>query len=136
MMRRLLLVFGLVIALPCGARAQTTPPTIEHYHLDAIGSIRAVTNDAGQVIRRHHYAPFGKEHLAQGGNDPLRFTGKERDGETGLDYFGARYYASRTGRFTSVDPVMALNRNFSDPQSWNRYNYTKNNPVRCIGCCN
>ncbi len=45
-----------------------------------------------------------------------QFTGKERDGETGLDYFGARYYAAAQGRFTSPDPENA-GANISDPQS-------------------
>ncbi len=58
----------------------------------------------------------------------FEFTGKERDGETGLDYFGARYYAGVQGRFTGADPVMSSAR-ASDPQSWNRYAYARNNPL-------
>ncbi len=60
----------------------------------------------------------------------LRFTGKERDAETGLDYFGARYYASRVGRFTAVDPVVPIDAALRDPQLWNRYAYVRNNPLR------
>lgn len=60
-----------------------------------------------------------------------RCTGKERDTETGLDYFGARYYASNMGRFMSPDPLMA-SAFISDPQSWNRYTYTRNNPLKFI----
>ena len=56
-------------------------------------------------------------------------TQKERDIETGLDYFGARYYASAQGRFTSPDPItLALNR-IKDPQQLNLYEYTRNNPI-------
>lgn len=58
-----------------------------------------------------------------------RFTGKERDAETGLDYFGARYYSGAQGRFSSPDPLMA-SANVADPQSWNRYAYAGNNPLR------
>jgi RHS repeat-associated protein len=71
--------------------------------------------------------------MGYGGGDTVRqqFTSKERDVETGLDYFGARYYASMQGRFTSVDPsgksIKATN-----PQTWNRYNYTLNNPLRYV----
>ena len=58
-------------------------------------------------------------------------TGKERDSETGLDYFGARYYGANMGRFMTPDPLMASAR-VSDPQSWNRYSYALNNPLRFI----
>ena len=62
-------------------------------------------------------------------NDGLRqkFTSKERDIETGLDYFFARYYSSTQGRFSSVDPGSFVP---ADPQSWNRYHYTQNNPLK------
>jgi len=56
----------------------------------------------------------------------LKFTGKERDSETGLDYFGARYLSSAQGRFTSTDPRSGWP---SDPQSWNMYAYGRNNPL-------
>jgi RHS repeat-associated protein len=58
-----------------------------------------------------------------------RFTGKERDSETGLDYFGARYYGSAMGRFTSPDPKMLSSQRLHDPQQWNMYTYTRNNPL-------
>ena len=51
--------------------------------------------------------------------------------ETGLDYFGARYYASTQGRFTSTDPLLSSG-SVEDPQSWNRYSYVLNNPLRLI----
>jgi RHS repeat-associated protein len=57
------------------------------------------------------------------------FTGKERDAETGLDYFGARYFSGAQGRFTSPDPDN-LGAVKSDPQSWNAYGYVRNNPLR------
>jgi RHS repeat-associated protein len=60
-----------------------------------------------------------------------QFTGKERDQETGLDYFGARYYGSALGRFTATDPLMA-SAHVSNPQSWNRYTYALNNPLRFV----
>ena len=66
------------------------------------------------------------------GDQPKRFTGKERDGETGLDYFGARYYGSKPGRFTTVDPVYTWKENLVDPQRWNRYAYSRNNPLRYV----
>jgi RHS repeat-associated protein len=58
-----------------------------------------------------------------------QFVGYERDNETGLDYAGARYFASVQGRFTSPDPLLGSGE-VADPQTWNRYNYSLNNPLR------
>ena len=60
-----------------------------------------------------------------------QFTGKDRDTESGLDYVGARYRSGAQGRFTTVDPMMASAR-ATDPQTWNRYTYTLNNPLRFV----
>jgi RHS repeat-associated protein len=60
-----------------------------------------------------------------------RVTGKKRDAETGLDYFQTRYFSSAQGRYTSPDPLMASARP-SNPQTWNRYAYGLNNPLRYI----
>ena len=110
---------------------------------DLLGSPRVVTNAGGGVVSRHDYMPFGEELTAgtggrtaamgYGAADGLRqkFTGKERDGETGLDYFEARYYSNGQGRFTSADPLLA-SASASDPQSWNRYAYVLNNPARLV----
>jgi len=80
----------------------------------------------------------------------LGFTGKERDAETGLDYFGARYMSGAQGRFTGPDPHNIIMESsgeeefsifLSDPQNWNRYAYVANNPAsmtdpdgRCPWC--
>ena len=70
-----------------------------------------------------------------------QFTGKERDAEMGLDYFGPRYFSAAQGRFTSPDPFNIIldaesREQFDDylaqPQNWNRYAYTWNNPLRYI----
>jgi RHS repeat-associated protein len=60
-----------------------------------------------------------------------RFTGHERDVESGLDYMLARYYTSTAGRFLSVDPA-SQSIDGLNPQSWNRYSYTLNNPLKFI----
>src|SRR5713226_8104817 len=61
----------------------------------------------------------------------MQFTGKERDAETGLDYFGARYFSGPQGRFTSADPSgISIDR--TNPQSWNRYAYTYNTPLKLV----
>src|SRR5438309_11540301 len=57
--------------------------------------------------------------------------GEDRDAETGLDYFGARYYSGAQGRFTSPDKPFA-DQHIENPQSWNLYSYTLNNPLRYV----
>ncbi|MCW5966200.1 MAG: RHS repeat-associated core domain-containing protein, partial [Bryobacterales bacterium] len=121
-----------------------TTPTADATHFittDHLGSTRLVTNETGAVVSRHDYLPFGEEIGAGIGgrttaqmyvaNNTLtqRFTGKERDAETGLDYFGARYLSAAQGRFTSPDPLLS-SAHIAHPQSWNRYAYTLNNPLR------
>jgi RHS repeat-associated protein len=60
-----------------------------------------------------------------------RFTGKERDAESGLDHFGARYFAAAQGRCTSPDKPFA-DQKPADPQSWNLYAYVSNNPLKYV----
>jgi RHS repeat-associated protein len=121
----------LLLCVATAAQAQTSPNVVEYYHLDALGSVRAVTNQSGAVVRTHDYRPFGEGENPVAGSEPTRFTGKERDAESGLDYVGARYYANRTGRFTTVDPGH-VGGNIFDPQSWNAYAYARNNPLRFV----
>ncbi len=109
---------------------------------DNLGSPRVITDGSGAVKARHDYHPFGEEIGLRGGRnaDPQKyvgdavrqkFNGKERDAESGFDYFGARYYASLQGRFTSCDPALTSG-NVADPQTWNRYSYVLNNPLILI----
>ena len=119
---------------PCSSAARSQPGRSRWWwkydHLDAVGSVRAVTNQSGQVVRRHDYFPFGDgSDGTTRGQDTLRYTGKERDPESGLDYFGARYYASRVGRFTTPDEP-ENDFDLTTPQSLNRYVYARNNPLR------
>jgi len=121
-----------------------------YYTLDNSGTPRAVTgsniNDAsGGIKGRHDYLPFGEEmgargdgqrntnqgYVGSGDNVRQKYTGYERDSESGLDYAQARYYGSTQGRFMSVDPSMSSGK-AGDPQSWNRYVYTTNNPLKFV----
>lgn len=106
---------------------------------DHLGSTRVVTDGSGQVKSRLDYAPFGEKLAAgTGGRDAAqgyvnesvkqKFTGYERDSETGLDFAQARYYSNPQGRFLSVDPESA-GAYEDDPQSWNAYAYARNNPL-------
>jgi RHS repeat-associated protein len=108
--------------------------TVIYYHTDAIGSVRMITDQNGQVVARYDYLPFGEPWVPPPpqNQDVRQFAGKERDPETGFDYFGARYYQSQTGRFTTVDPVLEIEQAVADPQRWNRYTYVRNNPFRYV----
>ncbi len=62
-----------------------------------------------------------------------RYTGKERDTESGLDYFGARYYGSTMGRFMSPDPIKLTDERLLNPaNTLNLYSYTANNPLKYV----
>jgi RHS repeat-associated protein len=122
---------------------------------DHLGSTRLVTDSSGVVKRRIDYHPFGWEvnpgygnrstvtgYAATDWSNP-KFTGKERDYDTGLnlDYFGARYFAGGMGRFSSPDPYNIITEAdgrehfdtyISQPQNWNRYAYVWNNPFRYV----
>jgi RHS repeat-associated protein len=91
-----------------------------------------VVSAAGAIENESDYYPWGGElkiSAADSGNH-YKFTGKERD-ETGLDYFGARYYSNALGRFTSPDPYWKSAR-AEVPQTWNRYAYVHNNPLSFV----
>jgi RHS repeat-associated protein len=118
------------------ARDTFIPPAswqaVEYYHLDALGSVRAVTNDQGAVIARRDFLPFGEEFAPQNPpKDRKLFTGQERDFETGLDYFNARQLRPDLGRFLAPDPLAALPTRLSS-QGFNAYGYVLNNPLRLI----
>ena len=108
----------------------------KHYHFDAVGTVRAITDKNGNVLERFDYHPFGEDVSAPTTTNSRRFAGKERDPETaivgGFDYFGARYYFGRIARFTTVDPYLDQSTALVDPQRWNRYAYGRNNPFRFV----
>ncbi len=116
-----------LIALAALAPAAHAQPqeVVEYYGTDALGSVRVVFDAAGNRIARTDYVPFGEALNPTGALPSEQFTGQQRDGDAGLDYFGARYYAARLGRFSAIDPVGGTP---EDPQSWNRYVYARNAP--------
>ncbi len=128
---------------PPGSSSQVA---IEWLVTDQLGTPRMVFDKSGSLAntKRHDYLPFGEELFAgTGGRTPQQgygagdgvrqhFTQKERDIETGLDYFGARYYSSTQGRFTTGDPASLELRHLVNPQDLNRYAYVANNPLKFI----
>ncbi len=116
-----------------------------HFHLtDPLGTRRVQANVYGVIEESFQSLPFGDgltpvanpncfaaNHCYAEDATEQHFTGKERDTESGNDYFGARYYASSTGRFMSPDPT-PLGIAPGDPQSWNLYSYARNRPTTAI----
>jgi RHS repeat-associated protein len=98
----------------------------EYYAIDAIGSVRAVFDGVGNVVIRLDYGPFGRDLTPTPNAPDRKFAQLFRDGEAGLDYAEVRSYQVRTGRFTSLDPVLPA---VGEPQRWNRYAYALNNPL-------
>ena len=124
LLKRLLMV-ALLIFLSAGTLAGTT--RITFLHSDATGSPVAATNEAGAVIWRKTYAPYGKASNKDGDNR-IGYTGHVED-QNGLIYAGARYYDPTLGRFLSDDPVRFSE---SNPMSFNRFAYANDNPYRFI----
>ena len=99
------------------------------YHGDHLGSANWITDIKGTPIQYIHYAPYGElinnQHAA-GYDERYKFTGKERDVETGYDYFGARFYWATIGHWLSVDPMADKYPNISP------YAYCAWNPVKFV----
>ncbi len=113
-----------------------------HYFLsDHLGTTQMEMGGAaaGWPVWKGEFSPFGQELDTQATTNNYKFTGKERDTESGLDYFGARYLSSSMGRFMSpdsgADATVGVPVPFADlenPQSLNLYSYVLNNPVRNV----
>jgi RHS repeat-associated protein len=107
--------------------ASVSSGTVEYFHVDHLGSTRLKTDASGNAIYESNYEPYGPEY-GESGSEEFRYTGKQED-PTGLYYFGARYYDPVTGRFITRDSTFG---DLSDPQSLNKYSYSKNNPHKYI----
>ncbi|HYM76313.1 MAG TPA: RHS repeat-associated core domain-containing protein [Candidatus Dormibacteraeota bacterium] len=115
-------------------REPTTPATVHYYFSDHLGTHSLITDAVGTMSphpqEESDFYPYGGEiPITTGDSNHYKFTGKERDSESGLDNFGVRFDASNLGRFMSPDEG-ALN--LGNPQSLGRYSYTINNPLRYI----
>ena len=105
---------------------QSAPPI--YRLLDHLGNEVGTSDSTAQLINPLDYTPYG-QIFSGTTTDPYLFTGKERDQESGLDYFGARYYGSTMGRFSSPDPSGLVFADPTNPQSFNLYAYVQNNPL-------
>ena len=133
-----------------GANPQGKTPVekdLYFFHPDHLGSSHYITDTQGKLFEHLEYFPFGETWVEESTNTqrtPYLFTGKELDEETGLYYFGARYYDPRTSVWQSADPIVgkylptARNRNSILPGQGGVYNtfnlglygYAHQNPVR------
>jgi RHS repeat-associated protein len=103
---------------------------VVYYVADHLGTSRIVASSAGAILDQSDFYPFGGERVisASSGNT-YKFTSKERDSESNLDNFGARYNSSSIGRFMSPDPSGLDLADWRDPQQLNLYSYVRNNPL-------
>ncbi len=93
----------------------------------AFGSTSVLTDGNGNAEEDLVYYPYGETFTNTGTADvAYKYTGKERDGSTGLYFYEARYYDAALGRFISADTIVP---NPGNPQDFNRYTYANNNPV-------
>ncbi len=115
-----------------GSVDSTTQTT--HYYLDDhLGTAQIELSGGGWPLWQGQFTPFGQE--LDNGLTAMhyKFTGKERDTESGLDYFGARYNSSAMGRFMSPDPINLTEERLLNPSNTlNKYAYAANNPLKYV----
>ena len=100
-----------------------------YYHADHLGSSSYITNLDGEVVQHIEYVPFGEVFIEERNNiwnTPYLFNAKEFDEETGLYYYGARYYDPRLCLWMSTDPMQEKHPDYTS------YCYTSNNPVKYL----
>ena len=115
------------------ARSFKDPDNYENlqffYHPDHLGSSSFITNLEGEVVQHIEYVPFGEVFIEERNNvwnTPYLFNAKEFDEETGMYYYGARYYEPRISLWLSVDQLQEKRPNIST------YCYTANNPIKFV----
>ncbi len=116
----------LAVLFPAHAAEKTT-----YFHFDALGSPVAASDQAGNVVWKEEYRPYGariKQAPAAGSNTRW-YTGHPHDDDTGLTYMGARFYDPVVGRFMATDPKGFTADNL---HSFNRYAYANNNPYKFV----
>jgi RHS repeat-associated protein len=122
-----LVVLSAVLGVPAPASAQSE--TIEYYGLDALGSVRVIFDQQGNVVDRMDYDPFGANLRAAIKFPSEQFAQLAREGESEQDYAETRHYLPLAGRLNRTDSVFA---GLFKPQQWNRYAYALNAPLNYI----
>lgn len=102
-----------------------------HYLADHLGSTSMALTVEGWPTQTSEFQPYGQEINWVASANHYKFTGQERDNETGLDHFMFRTYSSTAGRWMSADPYLG-SMDLSNPQSLNRYAYVGNSPLTTI----
>ncbi|WP_048141466.1 DUF2341 domain-containing protein [Methanosarcina horonobensis] len=105
--------------------AKKTSEGMEWYLSDHLGSTSLMIDENGVEVERTDYFPYGQ--VRSGGLEKYGFTGQENDADTGLMYYGARYYSPEYSIFVQPDTMLPDPYN---PQVLNRYSYALNNPVK------
>ena len=103
---------------------------LEYYHPDHLTSSSIQTDPGGAVIQHYEYSAFGQSRYTLSGTAfPVsrRYTSQILDEDTGLYYYNSRYYIPELARFGQADDIIS---DIGNPQSWNRYSYVLNNPLR------
>jgi RHS repeat-associated protein len=96
---------------------------VRYHQADHLGSTRVVTDGVGALVERISYRPYGESGATA---TKYLYTSKELDTETGLYFYGARYYNASLARFVTPDVIAP---DSGEPQTLNRYSYAKNNPI-------
>ena len=130
LLRLAILFLALYIqGLPCYAYSLHTSPTNLYSLSDHLGSASWITNELAEPVQYLHYLPYGQilaNQTPYGYDERYKFTGKERDYETGYDYFGARYFWSAFEHWLSVDQLV------DDYPQISPYAYCHWNPVKYV----
>ncbi len=128
----LLVVATFVAFTPTDVEAQVCNPIFWYYQGDHLGSSNILTDSSGNLVRHYEYHTFGNKRFTDttcAFDVSNRFTGQILDEDTGLYYYGARYYDPEVARFVQADPIVPSPGN---PQTLNRYSYVNNNPLKYV----
>jgi RHS repeat-associated protein len=102
----------------------------EYYHADNLHSSSVMTDHSGNRVQHYEYSAYGRDRFTESTNAfsvTRRYTSQKLDEDTGLYFYGARYYDQQLARFTQPDDMIP---NIFEPQSLNRYSYVRNNPLK------